>query len=136
MPLPSPGDLPDPGMDLGSPALQVDSLPAELPGKPGKYQFVDNTQNNHIEIITCKLSLPDGEVAWAWPGLLLAAQDKCKFWVRLALKLCCIYQLQSEREFSKAMKLKKKKKERENNENPLLKQLDRNHIHETGDTMV
>ena len=26
-PLPSPGDLPDPGIELGSPALQVDSLP-------------------------------------------------------------------------------------------------------------
>ena len=32
-PIPSPGDLPDPGIELGSPALQVDSLPAELPGK-------------------------------------------------------------------------------------------------------
>ena len=28
------GDLPNPGIKLGSPALQVDSLPAELPGKP------------------------------------------------------------------------------------------------------
>ena len=28
-PIPSPGDLPDPGFKLGSPALQVDSLPAE-----------------------------------------------------------------------------------------------------------
>ena len=33
-PIPSPVDLPDPGIELGSPALQVDSLPAELPGKP------------------------------------------------------------------------------------------------------
>ena len=33
-PLPSQGDLPDPGIELGSPALQADSLPAELPGKP------------------------------------------------------------------------------------------------------
>ena len=31
-----PGDLPDPGIELGSPALQVDSLPAELPRKPSK----------------------------------------------------------------------------------------------------
>ena len=27
---PSPGDLPDPGIEPGSPALQVDSLPTEL----------------------------------------------------------------------------------------------------------
>ena len=31
---PSPGDLPHPGIELGSPALQVDSLPIELSGKP------------------------------------------------------------------------------------------------------
>ena len=29
-PIPSPGDLPHPGMKPGSPALQVDSLPAEI----------------------------------------------------------------------------------------------------------
>ena len=27
-------DLPNPGIEPGSPALQADSLPAELPGKP------------------------------------------------------------------------------------------------------
>ena len=34
LPLPSPRDLPDPGIEPGSPALQADSLPSELPGKP------------------------------------------------------------------------------------------------------
>ena len=33
-PIPSPGDLPNPGIELRSPALQVDSLPAEPQGKP------------------------------------------------------------------------------------------------------
>ena len=33
LPCPSPGDLPDPGIEPGSPVLQVDSLPAEPPGK-------------------------------------------------------------------------------------------------------
>ena len=33
-PLPSSGDLPNPGIEPGSPALQGDSLPAEPPGKP------------------------------------------------------------------------------------------------------
>ena len=32
-PIPSPADLLDPEIEPGSPALQVDSLPAELPGK-------------------------------------------------------------------------------------------------------
>ena len=31
-----PGDLPDTGIEPVSPALQADSLPAELPGKPPK----------------------------------------------------------------------------------------------------
>ena len=34
LPYPSPGDLPDPGTEPGSPALQVDSLPAEPQGNP------------------------------------------------------------------------------------------------------
>ena len=31
---PSPGDLPNPGIEAGSPILQADSLPSESPGKP------------------------------------------------------------------------------------------------------
>ena len=34
LPFPSPGDLPDPGIEPWSPALQADSLPSEPPGKP------------------------------------------------------------------------------------------------------
>ena len=34
LPFSSPGDLPDPGIEPGSPALQADSLPTELQGKP------------------------------------------------------------------------------------------------------
>ena len=33
-PFPSPGDLPNPGIEPRPPALQVDSLPAEPQGKP------------------------------------------------------------------------------------------------------
>ena len=33
-PFPSPGDLPNPGIEPSSPALQADSLPAEPQGKP------------------------------------------------------------------------------------------------------
>ena len=31
---PSPGYLPDPGIESGSPALRADALPSEPPGKP------------------------------------------------------------------------------------------------------
>ena len=34
LPFPTPGDLPNPGIKSGSPALQADSLPTEAPGKP------------------------------------------------------------------------------------------------------
>ena len=53
-PTPSPGDLPDPGIKLRSPALQVDSLLAEPPGKPWRRCRSTSTQSiirglqNHI----------------------------------------------------------------------------------------
>ena len=34
LPFPSPGDLPDPGIEPRSPALQADALPSEPPEKP------------------------------------------------------------------------------------------------------
>ena len=34
LPFPCPGNLPNPGVEPRSPALQVDSFPAELQGKP------------------------------------------------------------------------------------------------------
>ena len=36
LPFPSPGDLPNPGIEPMSSASQADSLPFELPGKPFK----------------------------------------------------------------------------------------------------
>ena len=33
LPVPSPGDLPNPGIEAGSPALQEDSLPSEPEGR-------------------------------------------------------------------------------------------------------
>ena len=35
LPFLSPGDLRDPGIEPGFPALQADALPSEPPGKPG-----------------------------------------------------------------------------------------------------
>ena len=37
LPFPSLADRPDSGIELGSPALQADSLPVELPGMPLNY---------------------------------------------------------------------------------------------------
>ena len=44
-PFPSPGDLLNPGIEPGSPALQADALPTELQGKPlrGKLRLKEVT---------------------------------------------------------------------------------------------
>ena len=36
LPFPSPGDVPNPGVESKSPTLQADTLPSEPPGKPPK----------------------------------------------------------------------------------------------------
>ena len=49
----SPGDLPDPGSKSGSPALQADFLPAEIPGKIKNVyarMFVELENVDHINI--------------------------------------------------------------------------------------
>ena len=40
LPFPSPGDIPNPGIEPRSPALQEDSFPAQLPGKPYMFKTV------------------------------------------------------------------------------------------------
>ena len=41
-PIPSPADLLDPGIKLGSPALQADSLPAELSESPNIQNIIQH----------------------------------------------------------------------------------------------
>ena len=52
LPFPSPGDLPDPGIEPRSPALQVDSLPSEPTGKPKRTDYeliiLREAQSNHL----------------------------------------------------------------------------------------
>ena len=47
--IPSPTELPDPGVKPGSPELQVDSLPTELPGKPQNTVIWTQTQIKRYE---------------------------------------------------------------------------------------
>ena len=42
MPFPSPGDLPEPGIRPGSPALKPDSLLSEPPEKPPSMSLIAN----------------------------------------------------------------------------------------------
>ena len=48
--LPSPGDLPDPEIEQGSPALQADSLSTETPGKPTNLDSI--LQSRDITFLT------------------------------------------------------------------------------------
>ena len=48
LPFLSPGDLPDPGIEPRSPALQVYSLPTEPPGKP--HQTGDKIKDTVIQV--------------------------------------------------------------------------------------
>ena len=61
-PFPSPGDLPNPGIEPKSPALQVDSSPAEPPGKPKNtrmgslslLQWIFPTQESNQGLLHCR----------------------------------------------------------------------------------
>ena len=47
LPFPSPGDLPDPGIEPRSPALQGDALTSEPPGKP----YINKLGHNFTHLI-------------------------------------------------------------------------------------
>ena len=51
LPFPSPGDLPNPGMEPGSPALQADSLPPETLGKCRILQRIFLTQGSNLHLL-------------------------------------------------------------------------------------
>ena len=53
LPLPSSGDLPNPGIKLGSPALRADALPYEPPGNP-----VAEHKLSHLSISRKHIYLP------------------------------------------------------------------------------
>ena len=66
LPFLSPGDLPDPGIELGSPALQADDLPTELWGKP-KSWLVRSGIRTHASRRDCDQNTVP---LTAWPSIL------------------------------------------------------------------
>ena len=48
LPSPSPGNIPDPGIEPWSPALQEDSSPPEPPGKPGNEWLGTLQKQRHV----------------------------------------------------------------------------------------
>ena len=53
LPFPSPGDLPDPGIEPGSPALEADALTSEPPGKPEPYPKMVKLRSQHLCVCVC-----------------------------------------------------------------------------------
>ena len=62
LPFPSPGDLPDPGIKPGSPALEADALTSEPPGKPNGCESWTIKKAEHKRIDAFEL--------WCWRRLL------------------------------------------------------------------
>ena len=60
LPFPSPGDLPDPGIEPGYPILQADSLPSE---PPGNHSLLCNKNNIDREKGIYNLSFPIPEMS-------------------------------------------------------------------------
>ena len=67
LPFPSPGDLPDPGIEPRSPALQEDSLSTELQGKSEEYNH-SGFGIEHLVMSMCRVfSCVVGRGCLLWP---------------------------------------------------------------------
>ena len=66
LPFPSPGNLPNPGIEPGSPTLQADALPSEpqYTGELYKKDLHDPDNHNDV-IIHLELDILEYEVKWA-----------------------------------------------------------------------
>ena len=61
LPFPSPGDLPDPGIEPRSPALWAEALPSELPGKP-QYNYVESGITKTLILSIVLLTFTSGNI--------------------------------------------------------------------------
>ena len=52
LPFPSPGELPDPGLEPGSPALWADTLLSETPGSPIQSEISQKEKNKYCRLMT------------------------------------------------------------------------------------
>ena len=99
-PFPSPGDLPNPGIELLSPALQADSLPAEPPGKPKNtgvgslslLQQIFLSQESNRGLLHCRRILYQLSYQHLWKMTFEQHWDKGIVGHRKE-KMCFIYQL-------------------------------------------
>ena len=74
LPFPSPGDLPDPGIEPGSPALLADSLPSEPPGMPILPTTPHHTSQTRRKC--CSGIYMDEFLRWPYASILTWAQHE------------------------------------------------------------
>ena len=70
LPFPSPGDLPNPGIEPGSPALQADALSSEPPGKPSYKAETYNYVPGFLTQLSWKLVSAEKPAQWCLAALL------------------------------------------------------------------
>ena len=69
LPFPSPGDLPDPEIEPGSPIVQADSLPSEPRGSPCRGEGVRYTRETQSwEIVRNRKERTGALKGWLEPG--------------------------------------------------------------------
>ena len=102
LPFPSPGDLPNPGIEPGSPTLQADALSSEPPGKPflvgGRYCFLNSLR------VLCSYN-----IAWIIMAYLIAIRYIS--WHQL-YPLNSVSDNENQKHFVESMYLKKSKNKR------------------------
>ena len=79
--MPSPADLPNRGVIPGSPALQVDSLPTELSGKPKKFLMALNRsgRTGHPRLVSDLM----GKSSKLIQSLTIIDDISCKFLINI-----------------------------------------------------
>ena len=70
LPFPSPGDLPNPGIEPGSPTLQADALLSEPPGKTHELHITVERQDELSELVYCARTV----LSWVMMRRLLASR--------------------------------------------------------------
>ena len=69
LPFPSLGDLPNPGIELGSPTLRAESLPTEPPGKSPEYRERTNCDIQLLLLLSMMLSCVQLLCPFVSPGI-------------------------------------------------------------------
>ena len=64
LPFPSPGDLPDPGIEPASPALQADSYQLSYEGSPSSVRSLKKQESSKKKSTSALLSMPKSLTVW------------------------------------------------------------------------